>query len=120
MSSTDRIVVIGSSTGTMAALWRLCAAGARIRWFADRADIGDETVLAHALGGGRVEITFDDPLAAPLDGVTAVVITGDSSRDVRFAERARASGVPISFVGQPDLDDLLSARPVADRIAASA
>jgi siroheme synthase (precorrin-2 oxidase/ferrochelatase) len=103
MSSTDRIVVIGSSADTMAALWRLCAAGARIRWFADRADIGDEAVLAHALGGGRIEITFDDPLAAPLDGVTAVVIASDESRDVRFAERARASGVPVHFVDRPEL-----------------
>jgi siroheme synthase (precorrin-2 oxidase/ferrochelatase) len=103
MSSTDRIVVIGTSAGATTALWRLCAAGARIRWFADRADIGDETVLAHALGGGRVELTFDDPLVAPLDGASAVVIARDESRDLLIAKRARASGVPVHFVDRPEL-----------------
>jgi siroheme synthase (precorrin-2 oxidase/ferrochelatase) len=102
-SPADHIVLVGTGEAALAALWRLCAAGARIRWFADRADVGEETVLAHALGGGQIELRFDDPLAASLDGTAALVIPRDGSCDPRLAERARASGVPVHFVGRPDL-----------------
>jgi hypothetical protein len=96
---TDRVLLIGSGESAMAALWRLSAAGAYIRWYADGADVGEETVLAHALGAGRIELSFDDPLTASLDGTAALVISSDSSRDLRLAERAKASGVPVHFVG---------------------
>ena len=66
-SPADHIVLVGTGEAAMAALWRLRASGAHVRWFADRADLGEETVLAHALGGGRIELTFDDPLSASLD-----------------------------------------------------
>ena len=106
ISPTDRVLLIGSGETAMAALWRLCAAGARIRWYADRADVGEETVLAHALGGGHIELSFDDPLAASLDGTAALVVASDRSRDIRLAERARASGVPVHVVGRPDISGL--------------
>jgi siroheme synthase (precorrin-2 oxidase/ferrochelatase) len=100
--ASDCIILIGTGERATAALWNLCATGARIRWYADRFDVGEEAVLAHALGGGRIELTFDDPLAAPLDGAAAVVIAGDGSHDHRLAERARACGVPVHFVAQPE------------------
>ncbi len=100
---TDRIILIGTDAPAMAALWRLCAAGARIRWFADRTDIGSEAVLAHALGRGCIEVSFDDPVSASLDGAAAIVMSGDDSRDARLSERARASGVPIYFVNAAGL-----------------
>lgn len=87
----------------MSALWRLCAAGARVRWYADSADIGEEAVLAHALGGGRVELSFDDPSAAPLDGTTSIVIADGENRHARLSERARARGVMVQFVGDEGL-----------------
>jgi siroheme synthase (precorrin-2 oxidase/ferrochelatase) len=102
-SPADHIVVVGTGEAAMAALWRLCAAGARIRWFVDRADVGEETVLAHALGGGRVELTFDDPRSASLDGAAAIVIAGANSRHVGLSERARANGVAVHLVGCPGL-----------------
>ena len=98
-SPANHVVLVGTGDSAIAALWRLCAAGARVRWYADRADVGEETVLAHALGGGRVELSFDDPLAAPLDGASAIVIAGDDGRRVGLTERARASGVAIHLVG---------------------
>ena len=101
--STDHIVLVGAGAVAMAALWRLCAAGAHIRWYADSADVGEEAVLAHALGGGRVEVSFDDPSTASLDGATGVVIAGGESRQAQLAERARASGVTVQFAGETGL-----------------
>jgi hypothetical protein len=102
-SPADHIMLVGTGDAAMAALWRLCAAGAHIRWYADSADIGEEAVLAHALGGGRVELSFDDPLTASLDGTTAIVIASEESRHARLSERARASGVAVQFVGETEL-----------------
>ena len=96
-------MLVGTGDAAMAALWRLCAAGAHIRWYADSADIGEEAVLAHALGGGRVELSFDDPLTASLDGTTAIGIASEESRHARLSERARASGVAVQFVGETEL-----------------
>jgi len=53
-----------------------------------------------------MELSFDDPLAASLDGTAALVISSDGSCDLRLAERARASGVPVHFVGRPDLSSI--------------
>jgi siroheme synthase (precorrin-2 oxidase/ferrochelatase) len=97
---SDHIVLVGTGDAAMSALWRLCAAGAHIRWYADSADIGEEAVLAHALGGGRVELSFDDPLNASLDGTTAIVIADRASRHARLRERARENGVAVHFVGE--------------------
>ena len=98
-SSSDHIVLVGTGDAAMAALWRLCASGAHVRWYADRSDVGEETVLAHALGGSHLELSFDDPLTASLDGATAIVIAGDNSRYDRLTERARASGIAVQFAG---------------------
>ena len=46
MSPADHIILVGTGDAAMAALWRMCAAGAHIRWYADCADIGEEAVLA--------------------------------------------------------------------------
>ena len=124
ISPTDRILLIGSDETAMAALWRLCAAGARIRWYADRADVGAETVLAHALGGGRIELCFDDPHAAPLGDAAAIVVARNDDCNLRIAERARASAVPVHVTGRPDLSsialaDLECTAPPAWRSAVS-
>jgi siroheme synthase (precorrin-2 oxidase/ferrochelatase) len=105
-NSADHIVLVGTGEAAMAALWRLCAAGARIRWFADSPDVGEESVLAHALGGGRVELSFGDPLTASLDGATAIVIANRKDDRARLTERARASGVAIHFAGAPEPSDI--------------
>jgi siroheme synthase (precorrin-2 oxidase/ferrochelatase) len=102
-SPPDHVVLVGTGETAMAALWRLCAAGAHIRWYADCADVGEEAILAHALGGGRVELSFDDPLGAPLAGTTAIVIASGQGRDLGLAERARAGGVPVNVAGRPEL-----------------
>ena len=105
-SLADHVVLVGTGDAAMAALWRLRAAGAHVRWFADRADVGEETVLAHALGRGRIELTFDDPLSASLDGATAIVLADSHDRHGRLAERARAGGVAIHFAGGPESSNI--------------
>ena len=99
---TDHVVLIGTGETAVAALWRLCAAGARIRWYPDHADVGEEAMLAHALGRGRIELCFDDPRAAPLGGAAAVVTARGDEHGLRVAERARANAVPVHVAGRPD------------------
>jgi hypothetical protein len=100
-------MLVGTGMAAVMALWDLAAAGAHVRWHVDRADVGTETILASGLasklGRGRIELTFDDPRVAPLDGTTAVVAAhgDDLGRDV--AERARASHVRVQVIGRPDL-----------------
>jgi siroheme synthase (precorrin-2 oxidase/ferrochelatase) len=114
----NQVVLIGTGESAIAALWRLCAAGARIRWYADHADVGEEAVLAHALGGGRVELCFDDPGAAPLGGAAAVVAARGDARDLQIAERARAGAVPVHVAGRPDVSSFTLAE--LDRAARAA
>lgn len=115
--SADHIVLVGTGAAAMAALWRLCAAGAHIRWYVDSADIGEEAILAHALGHGRVELSFDDPFTAPLAGTTAIVLANGESGQARLAERARASGMAVQFVGETALSAGLQRGPVPIRRA---
>lgn len=99
--SPGPVMLLGTGEAARAALWRLSAAGAQIRWYVDRADVGEEVALATGMGGGRIELSFDDPMTAPLDG-TVVAARGDDL-DRRIAERARANHVPVAVIGRPDL-----------------
>lgn len=75
------VILSGTSDAAVVALWRLSAAGAPIRWYADRTDVGEEIALAAALGGGRLELSFESPPTAPFDGAAV--------RDDRAATAAR-------------------------------
>jgi siroheme synthase (precorrin-2 oxidase/ferrochelatase) len=102
--SADRVMLVGTGAAAVTALWNLAAAGAHLRWYVDRADIGAEAVLARGLAnraGGGLELSFDDPRSAPL-GAAVVVARGDDV-DREIAERARASAVPVHVVDRPDL-----------------
>jgi siroheme synthase (precorrin-2 oxidase/ferrochelatase) len=105
-STKDPVILIGTGETATTMLWRLCAAGARVRWYADSADVGAETVLAHALAGGRIELSFDDPGTAPLGDAAVIVAENVDGRDLRLVERARASGTPIHVAGRPDLSSI--------------
>jgi siroheme synthase (precorrin-2 oxidase/ferrochelatase) len=103
----DHVVLVGTSTAAVTALWELAAAGAHVRWYVDRTDVGAETILASGLasklGRGRIELSFNDPRVAPLDGTTAVVAAHGDELDLRVAERARASPVPVQVISRPDM-----------------
>jgi hypothetical protein len=100
-------MLVGTGMAAVMALWDLAAAGAHVRWHVDRADVGTETILASGLasklGRGRIELTFDDPRVAPLNGTTAVVTAHGDDLDLCVAERARAGHIPVQVIGRPDL-----------------
>ena len=110
--SADHVMLLGTGAAALAALWNLAAAGAHVRWYVDRADVGAETLLAsglsHRLAGGLtrggLQLSFDDPRNAPLGG--AVVAARGDDLDCEIAERARASAVPVHVVGRPDLSSV--------------
>ncbi len=112
-TTTGPIILLGAGDAAMAALWRLAATGAQIRWYADRPDVAAEIALASGLGGG-LELRFDDPRDAPLDGATAVVAARGDALDLDIAERARAIAVPVEVIGRPDVSTFSTSdrRPV--------
>jgi hypothetical protein len=108
------VLLLGTGEATVAALWRLSAAGAQIRWYADRADIGEEIALANALGSGRLELSFDNPPPASPD--RAAVARGDvdsiTEREISAAGHVR--DVLVRFCSRiRALRNLSSAEPEA-------
>lgn len=118
--AADHVMLVGTGMAAVMALWDLAAAGAHVRWYVDRADVGAEAILASGLasklGRGRIELTFADPRGAPLDGTTAVVAAHGDDLDVRVAERARAGRIPVQVIGRPDLSTV--ALTASDRAGA--
>jgi hypothetical protein len=90
-TTPNPVLLLGTGEATVAALWRLSAAGAQIRWYADRADIGEEIALANALGHGSLELSFDDPAPSSLDGATVAPRDTDliTTRKIPAAGHAR-------------------------------
>src|SRR5215813_360545 len=90
--SAGRVMLLGTGAAAVTALWNLAAAGAHVRWYVDRADVGTEAMLArglagrHAGGSGSLELTFDDPRVAPL-GNAVVAACGDDLDRERSEER---------------------------------
>src|SRR5215467_2721267 len=105
--SAGRVMLLGTGAAAVTALWNLAAAGAHVRWYVDRADVGTEAMLArglagrHAGGSGSLELTFDDPRVAPLGNAVVAACGDDLDREI--AERARASRVPVHVVGRPEI-----------------
>ena len=104
-------LLFGTGQATVAALWRLSAAGAEIRWYADRADIGEEIALANALGGGRLELSFDNP---PPDRAPVVRSDVDSTVQHEVAAASRMRDVLFRLCSRiRGLRSLPSAEPEA-------
>ena len=118
--ASDRVVLVGTGGAAMAALWRLCATGAHIRWYVDSADIGEEAVLAHALAGSSNDSTTWPPATASLDGANGIVIASGVRGQAHLAERTRASGVAVHFVGESGLSGPALAHIVSAEVAAAA
>ena len=112
----SRITLLGTGSAAVTALWNLAAAGAHVRWYVDRADVGTEAILARGLAsraGGGLELTFDDPRCAPLGGAVVTARGDDLDRDI--ADRARASHVPVHVVDRPELSTVTLAEIGAAR-----
>jgi uroporphyrin-III C-methyltransferase / precorrin-2 dehydrogenase / sirohydrochlorin ferrochelatase len=118
----NRVILVGSSAPAVTALWSLAAAGADIRWYADDADVGAEINGAQGLGRGRLELRFDDPRTAPLDGAVVIAARRDGLEQ-QIAARARAAHVPVHVIGRPDLSTVALAElehAMPERAAANA
>jgi uroporphyrin-III C-methyltransferase/precorrin-2 dehydrogenase/sirohydrochlorin ferrochelatase len=91
------ILLIGAGELVRAKLRLLLAAGARIRWYAT--DGNRDT--AGLDGAARIEHAHDDPLAADLAGVVAILCAGAGDIGPLMSARAKAVGLPVNV-----MDDL--------------
>jgi uroporphyrin-III C-methyltransferase/precorrin-2 dehydrogenase/sirohydrochlorin ferrochelatase len=96
---TGAILLVGSGELARAKLRLLLAAGARIRWFATDSDYDVSGI--EATDAARIEISKDDPLAADLDGVIAILCAGAGDIGAAMSVRAKAVGLPVNV-----MDDL--------------
>ena len=92
------VVLVGEGDLARAKLRLLVSAGARVRWFATD---GNHDLTGLGLEAARIEFATGDPLAAELNGVTAVVCAGAGEVGVAMSVRARSAGLPVNV-----MDDL--------------
>jgi uroporphyrin-III C-methyltransferase/precorrin-2 dehydrogenase/sirohydrochlorin ferrochelatase len=93
------VLLVGAGDLARAKLRLLTSAGARVRWYAidgnhDLAGLASEQAA-------RIEIAQDDPLAADLNGVIAILCAGADDIGIAMSARAKAVGLPVNV-----MDDL--------------
>jgi uroporphyrin-III C-methyltransferase / precorrin-2 dehydrogenase / sirohydrochlorin ferrochelatase len=93
------VLLVGSGDAARAKLRLLASAGAHVRWYAT--DGGEPDEWGGLSGAARIEQVTGDPLAAPLDGVIAVVCAGAGDIGVAMSARAKSVGLPVNV-----MDDL--------------
>jgi uroporphyrin-III C-methyltransferase/precorrin-2 dehydrogenase/sirohydrochlorin ferrochelatase len=97
---SGKVLLVGAGDLARAKLRLLAAAGAGVRWFAtdgnhDVSGLDDADVA-------RIELAEDDPLAADLSGVIAILCAGAGDIGVAMSVRAKAVGLPVNV-----MDDLV-------------
>jgi uroporphyrin-III C-methyltransferase/precorrin-2 dehydrogenase/sirohydrochlorin ferrochelatase len=97
---SGKVLLVGAGDLARAKLRLLTAAGAGVRWFAtdghhDVSGLDDADVA-------RIEFAHDDPLAADLSGVIAILCAGAGDIGVAMSVRAKAVGLPVNV-----MDDLV-------------
>lgn len=97
------VVLVGDGELALAKLRLLLSAGARVRWYATDRTINPADRLASIdpAATEQIEIRFDDPLAADLQGAIAVISAGAGDLGPEVATWARAFGLPVNV-----MDDL--------------
>lgn len=97
------IVLVGDGELALAKLRVLLAAGAQVRWYATDKTVDRATRLS-TLGADsaeEIEILFDDPLSADLNGAIAVLSAGAGELGPAVSVWARTFGLPVNV-----MDDL--------------
>jgi uroporphyrin-III C-methyltransferase / precorrin-2 dehydrogenase / sirohydrochlorin ferrochelatase len=97
---TGPVLLIGAGELARAKLRLLLSAGARISWHATD---GDCDLSGLGPDAAQIEVTQDDPLAADLTGVIAVLCAGAGDVGVVMAARAKSVGLPVNVMD--DLDN---------------
>src|SRR5712671_5398222 len=96
---TGPVLLVGAGDLARAKLRLLAAAGARVRWYAS--DGHHDVSGIEAADVARIELANDDPLAADLSGVIAILCAGAGDIGVAMSARAKAVGLPVNV-----MDDL--------------
>src|ERR1700761_9132660 len=96
---TGPVLLVDAGELAHAKLRLLLSAGARIRWHVTD---GDADIGGLGADAARIEIAHDDPLAADLTGVVAVLCAGAGDAGVLMAARAKSVGLPVNVMD--DLD----------------
>jgi uroporphyrin-III C-methyltransferase/precorrin-2 dehydrogenase/sirohydrochlorin ferrochelatase len=97
------IVLVGDGELAQAKLRVLIAAGARVRWYATDKTVSpaDRLAAVGADAAAQIEILFDDPLTADLQGAIAVLSAGAGDLGPAISIWARTFGLPVNV-----MDDL--------------
>jgi uroporphyrin-III C-methyltransferase/precorrin-2 dehydrogenase/sirohydrochlorin ferrochelatase len=96
------VVLAGSGEGAAAKLRLLRAAGARVRWYRDRATTSHEGADDHVeIIVGQASEDLD------LSGAIAVVVADGDPYDSIIAARARALRIPVNVVDRPELSTFI-------------
>lgn len=99
------VALVGTGPAAVTKLRLLQSAGARVRWYVDGSEIGENTPADPA--AGQVEIVVSDPRQADFsEFITVVSATGDGL-DNEIAARARGCNVPVNVVDRPDLSTFI-------------
>jgi uroporphyrin-III C-methyltransferase / precorrin-2 dehydrogenase / sirohydrochlorin ferrochelatase len=93
------VLLVGAGDLARAKLRLLTSAGARVRWYPT--DGNHDLAGLASEDAARIEIAQDDPLAADLKGVIAILCAGAGDIGVAMSARAKAVGLPINV-----MDDL--------------
>ncbi|HMK70053.1 MAG TPA: SAM-dependent methyltransferase [Xanthobacteraceae bacterium] len=96
----------GSGAPARNKLRLLRSAGARVRWYVEDVDIGDDGVAADARSG-RLEVSRADPRLADFTDLIAVVSALGDARDDAIAAQARRQRVPVNVVDRPELSTFI-------------
>jgi uroporphyrin-III C-methyltransferase/precorrin-2 dehydrogenase/sirohydrochlorin ferrochelatase len=96
------VVLAGSGEGAAAKLRLLRAAGARVRWYRDRATTSHEGADDHVeIIVGQASEDLD------LSGAIAVVAAAGDPHDSVVVARARALRIPVNVVDRPELSTFI-------------
>src|SRR5262249_55507303 len=104
-SSAGVFVLVGAGEAARAKLRLLSAAGARVRWCVQSADVAED--LLALPGRERIEIGTDDPLAADWSDALAIVSAAGPALDPQIAARARREHLPVNVVDRPELSTFI-------------
>lgn len=96
--------LVGSGPAALAKLRLLQSAGANVRWYVQKLDIGD---LAADVEFGRLAICSSDPGEADFSDLIALVSAAGEKQDAVVAARARECRVPINVVDRPELSTFI-------------
>ncbi len=105
-TSAGIVAVVGSSHAAVAKLRLLRSLGANVRWFPCATKVDDE-VLRSAPGNGTLEISQENPVAADLSGIVALVASAGAGVDEKLSQRLRAAGIPVNVVDRMDLSTFI-------------